>query len=101
MFPGNSSDESYIHDDSSSDDEKTWVKEVKKQYRIIKKNNERQNEEDQEDMENDDQGSKNQPRLYEIKENVEFKDAKPVARKQNKYVYYDTIDKSIMSCTSL
>ncbi|XP_076236423.1 nucleolar protein 10-like isoform X2 [Calliopsis andreniformis] len=80
----NSSDESFIHDDSSSEDEKTWVKEVKKQYRLIKKN-ERQNEEtDEDDTESKNQGSANQPQFYEIKENVEFKDAKPVVKKQNK-----------------
>lgn len=73
----NSSDESFIHDDSSSEDEKLWVKEVKNQYRLIKKNEKRI-------QENNDEHIENEPQLYEIKENVEFKDAKPVVKKQNK-----------------
>nr|XP_012135821.1 PREDICTED: nucleolar protein 10 [Megachile rotundata] len=79
----NSSDESFIHDDSSSEDEKVWVKEVKKQYRLMKKN-ERQKQEDDEDVESADEQAENGPRLYEIKDNVEFKDAKPIAKRQNK-----------------
>lgn len=55
---------------------------MKNQYRLIKKN------EKQEIKENNDEHIENEPQLYEIKENVEFKDAKPVAKKQNKYVYY-------------
>ncbi|XP_076683984.1 nucleolar protein 10 lethal (2) 34Fd [Andrena cerasifolii] len=70
-----SSDESFIHDDSSSEDEKPWVKEVRKQYRLIKRKERLSEERDE---------SGNEPKLYEIKENVEFKDAKPVAKKQIK-----------------
>lgn len=77
-----SSDESFIHD-SSSEDEKPWVKEVRKQYRLIKKS-EREAEENDEAAETDDEQAASQPRLYEIKEDVEFRDAKPVARKRNK-----------------
>ncbi|CAK9816022.1 Nucleolar protein 10 [Anthophora plagiata] len=79
----NSSDESFIHDDSSSEDEKHWVREVKKQYRLIKKN-EREAEESDVDVKDTDERVANQPQLYEIKENVEFKDAKPVAKRQSK-----------------
>lgn len=83
---GNSSDESFIHDDSSSEDEKVWVKEVKKQYRLMKKN-EREKQEDDESEKNIDEYKETEPKLYEIKENVEFKDAKPVAKRLNKCVY--------------
>lgn len=85
IFLDNSSDESFIHDDSSSEDEKQWVKEVKNQYRLIKKN-ERQIQENNENMADTDELVKNEPQFYEIKEHVEFKDAKPVAKKQSKYV---------------
>ncbi|CAL7942770.1 unnamed protein product [Xylocopa violacea] len=79
----NSSDESFIHDDdSSSEDEKVWIKEVKKQYRLIRKN-EKQAQEGDQSVE-DDNKSIHQPQFYEIKENVEFKDAKPVTKKRNK-----------------
>ncbi|XP_026673737.1 nucleolar protein 10 isoform X1 [Ceratina calcarata] len=77
-----SSDESFIHDDSSSEDEKQWVKEVKKQYRLIKKN-ERQEEEDEQE-ENDAESGTSQPRFYEIKDGVEFKDARPVGYMRSK-----------------
>ncbi|XP_046145065.1 nucleolar protein 10 isoform X2 [Osmia bicornis bicornis] len=83
----NSSDESFIHDDSSSEDEKVWVKEVKKQYRLMKKNEQQQQREIQEEDEsvkNTDEHRENEPKFYEIKENVEFKDAKPVAKRLNK-----------------
>lgn len=77
-----SSDESFIHKDSS-DDEKTWVKDVRKQYRLIKRS--RQNEkEDNEKSNHNMEILNNQPNLYEIKEDVEFKEAKPVMSKRNK-----------------
>ncbi|OAD57878.1 Nucleolar protein 10 [Eufriesea mexicana] len=79
----NSSDESFIHDDSSSEDEKLWVKEVKKQYRLIKKN-EKQMQENNQSIESNNEHVENQPQLYEIKDNVEFKDAKPITKKRNK-----------------
>lgn len=86
IFSDNSSDESFIHDDSSSDDEKPWVKEVKRQYRLIKKIG-KQDEEEDESVKSNDQNLENHSRLFEIKDHVEFKDAKPIAKKQNKYVY--------------
>lgn len=76
-----SSDESFIHE-SSSDDEKTWVKDVRKQYRIIQRN--RQQEEQNDEEQNSKEASNNQPNLYEIKEDTEFREAKPVASKRNK-----------------
>ncbi|XP_033360883.1 nucleolar protein 10 [Bombus vosnesenskii] len=79
----NSSDESFIHDDSSSEDEKQWVKEMKNQYRLIKKN-ERQMQENDESVTDNNERIQNEPQFYEIKEDVEFKDAKPVAKKQSK-----------------
>ncbi|XP_047370643.1 nucleolar protein 10 isoform X2 [Vespa velutina] len=78
-----SSDESFIHEDSS-DDEKTWVKDIRKQYRLIKKNRQKE-EENNEKSNNDMKILNNQPNLYEIKEDVEFKEAKPVASKRNKF----------------
>lgn len=87
VLSDNSSDESFIHDDSSSEDEKPWAKEVKKQYRLIKRKNETQSEEQDQSVEDDDERVKSEPRLYEIKEDVEFRDAKPVAKKQSKYVH--------------
>ncbi|XP_054011810.1 nucleolar protein 10 [Hylaeus anthracinus] len=86
----NSSDESFIHDDSSSEDEKPWVREVKKQYRLIKKN-ERQNEVEDENVKDNEQKLGNHSRLYEIKEHVEFRDAKPVAKRQNKATLGDRL----------
>lgn len=88
ILSDNSSDESFIHDDSSSEDEKRWVKEVKKQYRLIKKNEKQAQENDQSIEGNNEHVEKNQPQLYEIKENVEFKDAKPITKRRNKCVYY-------------
>ncbi|KAG7212660.1 hypothetical protein KM043_012941 [Ampulex compressa] len=76
-----SSDESFIHD-SSSEDEKPWAKEVKKQYRLIKKNE--RLKDDEEEIEREKQSSMNQPRLYEIRDDVEFREAKPVAKKREK-----------------
>ncbi|CAD1472939.1 unnamed protein product, partial [Heterotrigona itama] len=78
----NSSDESFIHDDSSSEDEKQWIKEMKNQYRLIKKN-ERQIQKNNESMADTNELGTNEPQFYEIKEHVEFKDAKPVAKKQS------------------
>ncbi|XP_076651858.1 nucleolar protein 10-like [Halictus rubicundus] len=78
-----SSDESFIHDDSSSDDEKPWAKEVKRNYRLIRRN-ERQNEEEEENAKDDEQSAENRTRLYEIKDHVQFKDARPIAKKRIK-----------------
>lgn len=85
ILSDNSSDESFIHDDSSSEDEKQWVKEMKNQYRLIKKN-ERQMQENDESVTDNNERIQNEPQFYEIKEDVEFKDAKPVAKKQSKCV---------------
>ncbi|KZC14596.1 PREDICTED: nucleolar protein 10 [Dufourea novaeangliae] len=88
----NSSDESFIHDDSSSsEDEKPWVKEVKKQYRLIRKN-ERQNEENDASEVNNDQDVRSRTKLYEIRDdNVEFRDAKPISKRQNKATLGDRL----------
>ncbi|KAF7414179.1 hypothetical protein HZH68_002668 [Vespula germanica] len=77
-----SSDESFIHEDSS-DDEKTWVKDVRKQYRLIKRSRQKE-EENNEKSNHNMEILNNQPNLYEIKEDVEFREAKPVASKRNK-----------------
>ncbi|XP_078042598.1 nucleolar protein 10 lethal (2) 34Fd [Augochlora pura] len=85
-----SSDESFIHDDSSSEDERQWVNEVKKNYRLIRRN-ERQNEESEENARKEDESSENHSRLYEIKDHVEFKDAKPIAKRGNKATLGDRL----------
>ncbi|EZA53311.1 hypothetical protein DMN91_005222 [Ooceraea biroi] len=79
-----SSDESFIHDsdDESSDDEKPWVKEVQKNYRLIRKNK-REREEESGD-ENNDSVVKNEPKLDEIQNNVKFEVGEPVKKKQSK-----------------
>ncbi|KAG5319778.1 NOL10 protein, partial [Acromyrmex heyeri] len=81
---GNSSDESFIHDNSdndSSDDEKQWVKEVQKNYRLIKKN-EREREQNEDNI--------NLIPKYEldkIKNQVKFEDGGPQKKKQNKATF--------------
>ncbi|KAH0946862.1 hypothetical protein HN011_009455 [Eciton burchellii] len=51
---GNSSDESLIHDssDDSSDDEKPWAKEMRKNYRLLKKNEREREQENGDEGEN-------------------------------------------------
>ncbi|XP_043496596.1 nucleolar protein 10 [Polistes fuscatus] len=96
-----SSDESFIHDDSS-DDEKTWAKDVRKQYRMIKRNRQREEEEEEEEKEKEKERererekeknekskdnkeiSNNQSNIYEFNEDIEFKGAIPVPKRQNK-----------------
>lgn len=83
-FKGNSSDESFVHDSSdndSSDDEKSWVKEVRKNYRLIKKN-EREREQENEE---DNLIAKNEPKMDKIKNEVKFEEGSPQMKKQNKY----------------
>ncbi|KYQ46949.1 Nucleolar protein 10 [Trachymyrmex zeteki] len=84
---GNSSDESFIHDSSdndSSDDEKQWVKEVQKNYRLIKKN-EREREQQNED--NINLIPKDELKIDEIKNQVKFEDGGPQKKKQNKATF--------------
>lgn len=85
MHIGNSSDESFIHDspdDDSSDDDKVWVKEVRKNYRLIKKN-EREEEQGSDDEDND-ATAKNEAELDEIKNDVKFQEGGLEKKKQNK-----------------
>lgn len=80
----NSSDESFIHDSSdSSDDEKPWVKQVQKNYRLIKKN-ERERELENADEDNDSDVVKDEPKLDQIENNVKFEAGESVKKKQNK-----------------
>ncbi|KYN31596.1 Nucleolar protein 10 [Trachymyrmex septentrionalis] len=84
---GNSSDESFIHDSSdndSSDDEKQWVKEVQKNYRLIKKN-EREREQQNED--NINLIPKYELKMDKIKNQVKFEDGGPQKKKQNKATF--------------
>lgn len=84
----NSSDESdeFGDDDDeeeSSDDEHTWTQEVKKQHRIIQR--EHRQKELQERLEAEAKEEANrQPKLYEIREGVEFKGLNSLRRKPNK-----------------
>lgn len=87
MHKGNSSDESFIHDspddDDSSDDEKPWVKEVRKNYRLMRKN-EREKEQESSDEDND-ATAKDEAELDEIKNNkVKFQEGGLEKKKQNK-----------------
>ncbi|KYN19287.1 Nucleolar protein 10 [Trachymyrmex cornetzi] len=84
---GNSSDESFIHDSSdndSSDDEKQWVKEVQKNYRLIKKT-EREREQQNED--NINPIPKYELKMDKIKDQVKFEDGGPQKKKQNKATF--------------
>lgn len=84
MHIGNSSDESFIHDspdDDSSDDDKVWVKEVRKNYRLIRKN---EREEEQESDGEDNATAKNEAELDEIKNDVKFQEGGLEKKKQNK-----------------
>jgi len=84
-FKGNSSDESFIHDSSdndSSDNEKRWVKEVQKNYRLIKKN---EREREQQNENNISLIPKYEWKMDKIKNQVKFEDGDPQKKKQNKY----------------
>jgi len=78
-------DENFFYDNSvndSSDDEKPWVKEVRKNYRLIKKNEkkrERENEDDNNLI------TRNEPKIDKIKNEVKFEEGGPQKKKQNKY----------------
>ncbi|XP_012542067.1 nucleolar protein 10 [Monomorium pharaonis] len=83
---GNSSDESFVHDSSdndSSDDEKPWVKEVRKNYRLIKKN-ERKRE-----QESDDNNliTRNEPEINKVRSEVKFEEGGPEKKKRNKATF--------------
>lgn len=81
FLKGNSSDESFIHDSSdSSDDEKLWAKEVRKNYRLIKKN-EREKEQESSGEEDNNSIMQNKPGLDKVKNNVKFEEGKPSARR--------------------
>lgn len=85
-FKGNSSDENMFHDSSdndSSDSEKPWVKEVRKNYRLIKKNEREKQQEDDDNL-----IARNEPRMNEIKYEVKFEEGGPERKKRNKYRYY-------------
>ncbi|CAG9825089.1 unnamed protein product [Phaedon cochleariae] len=80
----NSSDESEDETgaEESSDDEHTWTKDVKKQHRIIQR--EHKAKEWQEEKERREEESKNQLKLYEIRQGEEFKGIHSLKRKINK-----------------
>lgn len=59
------------------------MKDVRKQYRLIKRSRQKE-EENNEKSNHNMEILNNQPNLYEIKEDVEFREAKPVASKRNK-----------------
>ncbi|XP_043275576.1 nucleolar protein 10 [Venturia canescens] len=78
--------------DESSDDEKPWVKEVKKNYRLVKRNEKRKEMEEEaaaaeevsDDEESPQKRRNNQPKFFEIKEGVEFKNGRTYMKKRNK-----------------
>lgn len=81
---GNSSDESFIHDspdDDSSDDEKEWVKQVRKNYRLIRRN-EREKESDNEN--NDTTAKDETTAKNEIQNDIKFQEGGQERKKQNK-----------------
>lgn len=86
-FIDNSSDESFVHDssdDDSSDDEKPWAKEVRKNYRLMRKN-EREKELESDSNEDDNNLiSNNELRTNEIKREVKFEEGGPERKKRNK-----------------
>lgn len=87
MHKGNSSDESFIHDspdDDSSDDDKVWVKEVRKNYRLIKRNEREKEQERTSDDEDNDAITKNETQLDKIKNNVKFQEGGLEKKRQNK-----------------
>lgn len=67
---------------SDDDDKRAWLKEVKKKYKLIKKNRE-ENESEDVTLEKE---KVNEPQLYELKEGVEFRGARPIARRVDKWV---------------
>ncbi|XP_014479583.1 PREDICTED: nucleolar protein 10 isoform X2 [Dinoponera quadriceps] len=78
---GRSSDESFIHDSSdSSDDEKLWAKEVRRNYRLIRKN-EREKEQENSGEEDNNPAAENEPRLKKAKNVVKFEEGKPMERR--------------------
>ncbi|XP_066581841.1 nucleolar protein 10 [Prorops nasuta] len=82
-----SSDEDLIRDDSSSDDgDKAWAKEVKKQYRKIKRNERESDLLEKEDKSDEikTNGTSQQLRFLEMSEGTELKQAKPVKRKRER-----------------
>jgi len=86
-FKGKSSDESLIHDssDDSTDDERSWVKEMRKNYRLLKKK-QREKEREEENMnEEEDFVVKNEiDELHDITENdINFDSDDPEKEEQN------------------
>ncbi|KAI4492013.1 hypothetical protein M0802_010138 [Mischocyttarus mexicanus] len=92
-----SSDESFLQD--SSDDEKTWAKDVKKQYRMLKRNRQREEEKEEEEEEEEEEEkrqekyekskdnneiSNNRSKIYEISKDIDFKRGIPIPRRPNK-----------------
>lgn len=82
---GESSDESIMYGNSdSSDDEKTWAKEVRKNYRLLRKNErEKEQEQEQENSEEEDNNlvAKDVSKLDKIKNDVKFEEGKPTTRR--------------------
>lgn len=57
----------------SSDDEKPWVKEVQKQYRLVKENEKQLAlEERRSKEENAEEAPKKQPKFYELKDGMNY-----------------------------
>lgn len=81
----NSSEESDVSDEESSDDEHTWTQEVKKQHRVIQREHrQRELQERLEAQAKEEANSTKQPQLYELREGEEFKGINSLKRKINK-----------------
>lgn len=62
----------------SSDDEKPWVKEVQKQYRLVKENEKKLEMEERRNQEEEEaeQVPKRQPKFYELKDGANYHGSK-------------------------
>lgn len=96
---GNSSDESFIHDspdDDSSDDDKVWVKEVRKNYRLIKRNERETEQERSSDNEDNDAITKNETEIDKFKNDVKFQEGGLEKKKQNKATFGERLENEEM-----
>lgn len=80
--------------DDSSDDEKTWSKDVKRNYRQLsraRREEEKEKRREEEKKNAEAEGTKDgvikkEPRFFEVKEGMEFRHGKTYMRKRNKLV---------------
>lgn len=80
---GKTSDFERDFEESSSDDEKVWSKEVQKKYKMLKRKRQREKKENS-DEEPEEENDAKKAKLYEIKETVQFNGSRLQIRKTNK-----------------